>query len=211
LDDAQAYFKGEDVMKIGIIGTGKMGTALGRRWAQAGHEVCFGSRDPARAEAVAQTVGGNTRGGHYSDAVAFGEVLLLSVPWKATQEVVESLGSLQGKVLLECTNNVGGDDREAGTTELVSQWAKDAKVVKAFNTIFYQVIEAEHEPLTVFIVGDDDAKAKVTPLVRDAGFDPLDAGPIDNSHYLDALARFIIHLGYQRGMGQHIAYKLVHI
>lgn len=198
-------------MKIGIIGTGRMGTALGRRWAQAGHEVCFGSRDPAKAEAVAQTIGANARGGGYADAVAFGEVLLLSVPWKATQEVIESLGSLQGKVLLECTNNVGGDDGDVGTTEQVAQWARGAQVVKAFNTIFYQIIEAEHEPLTVFMVGNDDAKAKVSPLVQDAGFEPLDAGPIGNAHYLDALARFIIHLGYQRGMGQHIAYKLVHM
>ena len=198
-------------MKIGIIGTGRMGTALGRRWALAGHEVCFGSRDPEKAAAVARTIADTVRGGTYAEAVAFGDVLLLSVPWKATQEVVQSLGPLNGKVLLECTNNVGGDDRDAGTTELVAQWARGAKVVKAFNTIFYQIIEAEHEPLTVFIVGDDDAKATVSPLVRDAGFEPVDAGPIDNAHHLDALARFIIHLGYQRGMGQRIAYQLVQV
>jgi hypothetical protein len=202
-------------MKIGIIGTGRIGGALGKRWVKAGHQVLFGSRDPQKAAAVAQTIGANASGGSYADAVRFGEVLLLSTPWTATREVLESLGALDGKTLIECTNNVTGDESGGSTTEQVAQWAKGAKVVKAFNTIFYQILEAdpvsEQERPTVFIVGDDEAKAAVTQLVVDAGCEPLDAGPLSNARYIDALAQFIIHLGYGRGMGQHITYKLMRL
>jgi predicted dinucleotide-binding enzyme len=202
-------------MKIGIIGTGKIGGALGKRWTKAGHQVLFGSRDPKKSAALAQTLGENASGGSYADAVRFGEVLLLSTPWTATREVLESLGSLNGKILIECTNNVTGDESGGSTTEQIARWAKGAKVVKAFNTIFYQILDADsaarQERPTVFIVGDDDAKAMVTPLVVDAGCEPLDAGPLSNARYLDALAQFIIHLGYGRGMGQHISYKLIRL
>jgi predicted dinucleotide-binding enzyme len=85
-------------------------------------------------------------------------------------------------------------------------------VVKAFNTIFYQILEdpsPTQERPTVFIVGDDDVKPTVAQLVLDAGCEPIDAGPLSNTRYVDALAQFIIHLGYGRGMGQHITYKLM--
>lgn len=200
-------------MKIGIIGTGRIGTAIGKRWVRAGHQVMFGSRDPQKAITSAERIGANASGGSYADAVNFGDVLLLSTPWNATREVLESLGSLEGKTLVDCTNNVTGDERGGSTSEQIAGWAKGAKVVKAFNTIFYQILDADpatvQERPTVFIAGDDDAKPTVTQLVLDAGCEPIDVGPLSNTRYLDALAQLIIHLGYGRGMGQHIAYKLV--
>lgn len=202
-------------MKIGIIGTGKIGGAVGKRWVKAGHQVLFGSRDPQKATALAQSIGANASGGSYADAVHFGQVLLLSTPWTATREVLQSLGSLEGKTLVDCTNNVTGDEHGGSTSEQVAQWAKGAKVAKAFNTIFYQILEADPatapERPTVFVVGDDDVKLTVTQLVLDAGCEPIDAGPLSNARYLDALAQFIIHLGYGRGMGQHITYKLMRV
>ena len=200
-------------MKIGIIGTGNIGSAVGKRWVAAGHQVMFGSRDPQKAATLAEQIGANAKGGSYADAVSFGDALLLATPWSATREVLESLGSLEGKTLVDCTNNVTGDERGGSTSEQIAGWAKGAKVVKAFNTIFYQILESDssstQERPTVFIVGDDDVKPIVTQLVLDAGCEPIDAGPLSNTRYLDALAQFIIHLGYGRGMGQHITYKLM--
>lgn len=202
-------------MRIGIIGSGKMGTALGKRWLRAGHEVFFGSRDAGKAAETARSLGGSAHGGSYADAVAFGDVLLLSVPWKATRDVLSSLSGLDGKILIECTNNLTGEAVDGGTTEKVAEWAPGAKVVKAFNTIFFALIDGDPAALrerpTVFVIGDDGAKPQVLPLVTDAGFEPVDGGGIGNAPYLDAMGAFLVHLGYGRGMGDRISYRLAHV
>lgn len=200
-------------MRVGIIGSGRMGTALGRRWAKAGHAVMFGSRDAAKAQGVAEQVGHGATGGSYAEAVAFGDVLLLATPWNATQSVIESLGDLGGKPLLECTNNFG-ESGEGSTTERVAAWAKNARVVKGFNTVFFGILESDThaERPTIFIAGDDEAaKREISTLITDAGFDPVDAGPLANAGWLDAMAQLIVHLGYSRGQGNRIAYRLARV
>jgi len=197
-------------MKIGVIGTGRMGASLGRRWAAAGHQVMFGSRDAGKgADLVAHIPGAHA--GSYAEAAAFGDVVVLTTPWQATQQVLAGL-PLAGKVLLETTNNLTGVGQEIGTSEHIARWAPQARVVKAFNTIFSQLIASEPGAVrpTVFIAGDDaEATKVVAALVHDAGFTPLEVGGLDQSRMLDELARFIIHLGYTRGMGSRVSYSII--
>lgn len=197
-------------MKIGVIGTGRMGGALGQRWAAAGHQVMFGSREAHKGAALAAHIPGASAGS-YAEAAAFGEVVVLATPWAVAQEVLAGL-PLAGKTLMEITNNLSGVGYETGTSEQIAKWAPGARVVKAFNTIFSQLVVSAPGPEqpTVFVAGDDaEAKRLVAALVSDAGFAPLDVGGIDQSRMLDALARFIIHLGYNRGMGPHTSYRII--
>lgn len=202
-------------MKIGIIGTGRMASGLGTHWANAGHEVLFGSREIEKAQTVAGQVGGGVRSGSYQDAVDFGDVVVLTVPWKNAQEVLSGLTGLAGKVLLEITNNFSDTDSRS-TTERIMEWAPGAKVVKAFNTVFVQIVqtptaERVYRP-DVFMAGDDaDAKAVVAQLVVDAGFDPFDAGPAASAHHLEKLAAFIVEMGYGRSMSPFMSYKVTKV
>lgn len=200
-------------MKIGIIGTGKMGSGLGRRWANAGHEVMFGSRDPAKAQQLAAQIGANASGGSQADAVNFADVLVLVTPWDRTESVLRSLGSLRGKIVIETTNNYT-DQNPLSTTERIMQWAPGAKVVKAFNGVFSQIIHADlaaqKARADVFIAGDDaGAKAITSQLVEDAGFRAVDAGPAKNARHLENMAFFIIELGYNQGWGTKAGFQVV--
>ncbi len=202
-------------MKIGIIGAGKIGGGLGKRWLKAGHEVMFASRDAAKAQKAAAQFGANARGGTYADAVAFADVLLLSVPWEATEAVVRGLGSLSGKILIETTNNFV-DQNPASTTERVMAWAPDAKVVKAFNGIFAAIISSDvSDPASlpdIFLVGDDaSAKMVVAQLAADAGFDSVDFGPAKNARHVENLAFAVVELGYGQGKGTNVGLKLVKV
>ncbi len=124
-------------MKIGIIGTGRMSSGLGKRWVAGGHEVMFGSRDPAKARALAAQIGGGAHGGSQADAVSFAGVLLLATPFDQTEAALRDLGSLAGKVVIETTNNFV-DKNPVSTTERIMQWSPGARVVKAFNGVFWQ-------------------------------------------------------------------------
>ncbi|MBK8023458.1 MAG: NAD(P)-binding domain-containing protein [Chloroflexi bacterium] len=202
-------------MNIGIIGTGRIATALAQRWLETGHSVLLGSRDAGKAAAVAAELGGAAQGGGYQQAVDFGEVIVLTTPWEATEETLRGLTGLAGKVLLETTNKLR-DPRPETSTELIARWAAGAKVVKAFNTVFAQIIATPPADrkfqADVFVVGDDaEAKATVTTLVHDAGFSAIDAGGVANARHVENLAAFIITLGYGSGWGTGISYKIVQV
>ncbi len=205
-------------MKIGIIGSGRIGSALGRRWAEAGHAVCFGSREPAKATALAAEVGHGAKGGSVVDAAAFGEAVLLAVPWSAARGVLQPLrDTLRSKLLLDATNNLSGDHSGGPSAVQVQEWAAGAYVVKAFNTVFFQILDSDWRagdgprPAVFMIADDANAKAVAAPLIADAGFEPVDAGTLDQADAIDALARFIIHLSYEQGFGPTIAYGLVRL
>jgi hypothetical protein len=203
-------------MNIGIIGTGRIGTGLAKHWIKAGHSVMFGSREPGKAQAVAAELGSGAQGGTQEAAAAFGEVVVLAVPWNAAEAVARSL-PLDGKILIDCANDLSPSRAASsvGTAQEVAGWARGARVVKAFNTVFFQILHAEQtsgERGTVVIVGDDaDAKRVVGGLIRDTGFEPLDAGGLKNAHHIDNLAALIVELGYGQGQGTNIAYKLVRL
>ena len=206
-------------MKIGIIGTGRMGTGLGQLWLETGHGVLFGSRDPAKARAMAESIGGKARGGSNADAAAFGEVVVLSVPGPTREPTLRALGAaLDGKILLDITNVFGPDGgllvgHTTSGAEQVQAWASRARVVKAFNTIYFQNLDERpfgDQNASLFVCGDDaDARAAVLRLGADIGFDPVDCGPLENARLLEPLALLWIRLAFQQGLGSKVAFKLL--
>jgi NADPH-dependent F420 reductase len=204
-------------MKIGIIGTGNVGGALGKAWSTAGHEVFFGSREPLKAKKLASSA--NAKVGSIKEAAAFGNTVLLAVNYNVAKEAIGAAGSLDGKILIDCTNPLGsGFGLSIGYTtsagEEIAKLAKGAKVVKAFNTAFAQVMantKYGSEKPTMFICGDDaEAKKIVLQLAEDIGFEPVDVGPLKSARYLEPAAALIISLAYGLGKGTDIAYRLIH-
>ncbi len=208
-------------MKIGVVGTGNMGGGLGRQWASKGHQVFFGSREPAKARAMAASVDPGAQGGSYIDAARYGEVVLLAVPWRALDECFQMIGSwLDGKILIDCTNPITPDFMNltigfnTSSAEDVAKRAVGARVVKAFNTTLAQIIYGG--PLvgdtnaSVFYAGDDaEAKFLVASLIRDIGFEPVDVGPLYNARFLEPMAQLIIRMANAPGMSPHVALKLI--
>ena len=193
-------------MKIGILGTGNMGTALGVGWTRSGHDVCFGSRDAAKAAKVAEEAGPNARAGSFDDAATFGDVLLYTLRDVPPTKLLRDAGVLDGKIVIDC-NNSEFLDPARGTTPLArpgesfaERIAKDvprARVVKAFNTHPAAVLALDADTLrpqriSAFVAGDDPAARDVVQqLARDVGLAPIDSGELDRAYLLEGLADFL--------------------
>jgi hypothetical protein len=208
-------------MKIGIIGSGNVGGALGTRWAQAGHDVTFGSRNPASDDMrqLVAKAGAAARAASSKEALEVSELLLLATPWPSTKAVLEGLGDLTGKVLIDATNPLLPDlsGLEVGTTtsaaEQVAGWARGAKVVKAFNTVGFNIMAnpafGADRPVMFYCGDDAAAKQTVRPLVEQLGFEAVDAGPLSQARVLEPFALLWISLAYAQGQGRDIAFKLL--
>jgi NADPH-dependent F420 reductase len=207
-------------VNIAIIGTGGVGSALGTRWAQAGHTVVFGSRFP-ESEKVLELLQkcAGAKAGPPSEAIHAAEVILLAVPWPVAQETLAGLGDLGGRVLIDCSNPLTADFSgiELGHTtsaaEQIAAWSPGSRVVKAFNTASTKVMRDPMfgtYPAAMFYCGDDPAaKAVVKQLTADLGFDPVDAGPLSSARYLEPLAMLYIHLAFKQGWGSNCAFKIL--
>ena len=208
-------------MKILIVGAGNVGGTLGRRWAQMGHTVIFGTRDPAAAkiQELVQASGSNSSAtADLPTAAKAAELILVATPWNATEATLTTLGDLTGKIVVDATNPIGPGFRletpAAGSgAAAVQSWASGAQVVKAFNTTGFNNMAEPHytgESTTMFICGDDAAaKQIVRQLTEELGFDVADVGGLNTAHYLEALAMVWINLAMVQGMGRDIALKLV--
>ncbi|MFD7707619.1 NADPH-dependent F420 reductase [Streptomyces sp. NPDC059785] len=197
-------------MRIGILGTGGMADALGTRWARAGHDVCVGGRDAARAAALAARLGG--RSGELRAAAEHGtDAVLLALPYGVAAEVVGALEvPLRGRTLIDCTNPVGPGFRlltagGPGAARRVADAAPGARVVKGFNLCHEDVWRLDPpvfagRPLAVPLCGDDEhALSVVRRLVRDLGCEPLDAGGLERAELLEATAALLIGLWVGEG------------
>jgi hypothetical protein len=207
-------------MKIGILGGGNVGSALGLSWTRKGHEVLFGVRNPGSAEMaeVLASSGGKARAGSAEEAAAFGDVVVNALPWPAVKGVLSGL-NLSNKVLLDCCNpfksdlsglDVGGSSSGG---ELVAEWARGAKVVKIFNTTGSNNMETPvygGAAISMFYCGDDaGAKKTAARLASDTGFEPIDAGPLANARLLEPLAMLWVWLALKGGMGREFAFQLL--
>jgi 8-hydroxy-5-deazaflavin:NADPH oxidoreductase len=168
--------------KIGVVGAGRIGGNAGRLFAAAGHEVLFsGSRDPSKLDAIVAQAGHGARGGTVREAVEFGDVVMFSVPWRAIDEVLAEAGSLEGKIVIDTTNQFGtsGWEELSGSAAEVNQdRMPGARLVKAFNTLTagFQG-EAAGRGVAMFLAGEDaEAKSVVAGLIEDIGFTPVDVG-----------------------------------
>ena len=208
-------------MKIAVIGTGNVGSTLGRRWANNGHQVVFCSRTPdsERVRGLVGTAGPNASAAGVSEGVATSDVVVLATPWPAALASIEAAGNLQGKIVVDCTNALKEDlsglsigDGTSGA-EQVAQRAKGAHVVKAFNTISSLTMADPlfgRERADLFLCGDDaDAKRTVAQLAQELGFELVDAGPLRAARYLEYLAMLWVHLAYKQNWGPNFIFKTV--
>jgi NADPH-dependent F420 reductase len=207
-------------MKIGIIGgTGRLGSSLGKIWAEKGHEIMIGSRDPQKAKKLANSLGVNIIGGTYEEAVKFGDIIILTVPWSGAKESIKEAGNFEGKIIVDSTTTtappLGGPliRVDPSAAEKVAKWAVGAKVIKAVHTIGVESlnrVQFGSQQASLFICGDDlDAKSKAKQLGIDIGFEVIDAGPLKNARLIEPLGMLWIELAYNQGMGTDIAFKLL--
>ncbi|HXP85282.1 MAG TPA: NADPH-dependent F420 reductase [Bryobacteraceae bacterium] len=206
-------------MNIGILGSGNVGGTLGRRWSAAGHRVIFSSRNPQSEEMQKLAAEAGATSATTAAAVQASDVLLLSTPWPATQDVVKGCGNLSGKVLIDATNPLLPDlsGLSIGTTtsagEQVAAWAPGARVVKAFNTVGFNVMQDPKfsgGPAVLFYCGDDAAaKATVHQLASELGFDARDSGPLSQARVLEPFALLWISLAVKYGYGRDFAFQLM--
>jgi predicted dinucleotide-binding enzyme len=185
-------------MKIGIIGSGRIGTTLGTLWAKAGHEIMFSDRDPEQAKRAAESAGARARTGTVEEAVAYGDAMLIAVPYGALPAVAQQVGEkLKGKVVLDPNNPVPSRDgamavaaKEKGAAVSTAALLPGVKLARAFNSWGYQKLASEaHRPaprMAIPVAADDPQALKVgLQLVRDAGFDPVPAGSLAASKAFD--------------------------
>jgi predicted dinucleotide-binding enzyme len=208
-------------MKLAILGAGSVGSTLGKVWAKQGHTVIFGVRDvnAPKVQTLRTEIGTNAQAALLAEAVVQAEVVVLTVTWGAMPEVVKAIGKLDGKILLDCTNPLVGNQLNAALNltqsggEQVAAWFPSAKVVKIFNQIGWETMANPQygtEPATMFYAGDDaSAKQIAAQLAAELGFEPIDAGTLAASKFLETLASFWGQLAYGQGMGRNIAWRLL--
>jgi 8-hydroxy-5-deazaflavin:NADPH oxidoreductase len=185
-------------MRIGIIGAGRIGGNAARLFAQAGHDVVVSySRDPERLQALAAGIG--ARAGSPREAAEFGEVVMLSVPWRLIDQVLADTGPLDGRIVIDTTNQFGSDGWEdlGGRTaaQVNAERMPGARYTKAFNTLTSGFQEQAagrtgRDRVVMFLCGDDEeAKRVVASLIDDAGFTPVDMGGTADAAPMEAPRR----------------------
>jgi 8-hydroxy-5-deazaflavin:NADPH oxidoreductase len=209
-------------MRIGILGSGLMGGKLGSLLARAGHEVVFSyARSRRKLEELARGAGGNARAGTPGEAARDADALLLAVHWSRMDDVLRQAGDLSSKVLVSCSLPMNEDDTElvVGRTssgaEQLARKVPRAKFVSAFGTVpsevLFGVFEARGRaprPSLVYCGDDAEAKERAATLIRDVGFEPVDAGPLQVARYTEPFALLIARLAYEGEGGPELAYRL---
>jgi len=203
-------------MNISIIGAGNMGKGLAALFAKAGHKVALAARDTDKAVAAANELGAGVTAVAIAKAGEGADIVVLAVPYEAAAAAVEAAGGLAGKLVVDITNPMKADfsslsiGHTTSAAEEIQKSAPAARVVKAFNTIFAQVLQnggqAGGRPATVFVASDDaDARASIAELARSAGFETVETGNLASARLLEPVAALNIALGYGLGHGTDIA------
>lgn len=186
-----------DPLKIGVIGSGRIGSALGSVWVKAGHQVMFSSRTIEKDRKLAASLGPNARAGTPREAAAFGDVLLIAVPYRAMPDVGKELGdAVKGKFVIDPSNPIPSRDgeiatwaREKGAGAASAELLPGARIVRAFNAIGYARMAKAHETQGERIgmpMAGDDAKAieVASRLIREIGYEPVLVGGLAMGKYL---------------------------
>jgi 8-hydroxy-5-deazaflavin:NADPH oxidoreductase len=196
---ARAAGEAKKGMRIGIIGSGKIGGTVGELWVKAGHEVMFSSLDLEHDKALAARIGAGARAGTTKEAGAFGDVLFVAVPYAALPQVGRELGDLlKGKIVLDACNPIPGRDgdmaieaKAKGTGVASPQLLPGARLVRAFNSVGYTSLQSQAhragEKVAIPLAGDDaQALQTAARLVQDAGFEPVTVGSLARAKEFDA-------------------------
>ena len=208
-------------MRVGILGSGLMGGKLGTIFARAGHEVIFSyARSQEKLKRLAQDAKGRARAATPREAAQDADALLLAVHWSRIEDVLNQTGDLSGKVIVSCSLPMNADDTGlviahtfSGSEELAKMVPK-ARVVSAFNTVPSEVLFGVYEarrkatrPSLVYCGDDESGKQVAAELIRDVGFDPVDAGPLRIARYTEPFALLVAELAYEGEGGPELAYR----
>jgi predicted dinucleotide-binding enzyme len=205
-------------MRIAIIGAGAVGATLGQAWLKHGEDVVWGVRNPADSKYAALP---HERRLAAAEAARDADIVVIATPWSATEAAIKGLGSLAGKIVIDCTNPLGmsgdglqlvlGFDTSAG--EQIASWTPGAFVFKTLNTTgagnMARAGEYAVKPM-MLVAGDAAAKKQVVmELVRGLGFEPVDAGPLKNARLLEPFAMVWIDQAIKRGRGRDFAFAMM--
>ena len=208
-------------MRVGILGSGLMGGKLGTIFARAGHEVVFSySRSRKKLDRLAREAGGAARAGTPREAAQGADALLLAVHWSRVDDVLRQAGDLSGKVIVTCSLPMNEDDTDlvvahtsSGAEELARK-VPGAAVVSALGSVpsevLFGVFEARgggRRPSLVYCGDDNRAKEVAARLIRDVGFDPVDAGPLRIARYIEPFTLLVGQLAYEGDGGPELAYR----
>lgn len=203
-------------MKVTVIGAGNMGSGFVKQLTRAGHQVSVTARNLDKARAVAAANPGASAIAA-DNAAADADIIVLATSYGDAVDALHSIGNLQGKVVIDITNPLTADymgltiGHSTSAAEEIAKAVPGAQVVKAFNTVFAQVLAEGADfgagrKVSVFVAGDNaEAKQVVTELAEGMGFEAIDAGGLKNARYLEPLAGLNIYFGYGAGQGTAIA------
>ncbi|HET6899061.1 MAG TPA: NAD(P)-binding domain-containing protein [Vicinamibacteria bacterium] len=210
-------------MRIGILGSGLMGSKLGTIFARAGHEVVFSyAHSPRKLQRLAREARGRARAGTPREAAAKADAVLLAVHWSRIDDVLKQAGDLAGKVLVSCSLPMSADDtrlvvaRTSSGAEALARKVREADVVAAFNTVPSEVLfgvfrrkrRTRRRPSLLFCGDGRKGKRVAARLIRDVGFEPVDAGPLRTARYLEPFALAVAQLAYEGDEGPEVAYRI---
>jgi 8-hydroxy-5-deazaflavin:NADPH oxidoreductase len=216
-EDTQIHYRiEEEIMKITVVGAGNMGSAFVKQFARAGHQVVVTSRNLSKAQALAAANPGTTAVAA-GNAAAQADVVVLATGFGDAIDALRSLGNVRGKVVIDITTPLTADymgltiGHDTSAAEEIAKAVPGAEVVKAFNTVFAQVLVAGADlgrgQIVPVLVASDSARAKqvARTLAESIGFATIDAGGLKNARYLEPVAGLNIYLGYGAGLGTSIA------
>ena len=208
-------------MRVGILGSGLMGGKLGTLFARAGHDVVFSyARSEQKLKKLARDAKGNARAGTPGEAARAADALLLAVHWSRVDDVLKQAGDLSGKVIVTCSLPMNADDTalviahtSSGAEELAKKVPK-ARVVSAFGTVPSEVLfgvfaarRKAKKPSLVYCGDDAGGKKIAVQLIRDVGFDAVDAGALRIARYTEPFTLLIAQLAYEGDEGPELAYR----
>ncbi len=188
------------INKIGIVGSGNIGGTLGILLAKAGYEILYSSRHPENLKDLVRTAGPKSRAGTVAEAIAFGEVIVLSLPVKALPDLdAKTKEALKGKIVIDTSNpyperdgKIADEARKdpGGMGVFVARLLPGAKIIRAFNTVYFEDLKKTtnkaSEKIGIPLAGDDqEGLQAAVELVEDAGLDPVVTGDLKTSKWFD--------------------------
>jgi 8-hydroxy-5-deazaflavin:NADPH oxidoreductase len=208
-------------MRVGILGSGLMGGKFGTIFARAGHDVIFSyARSEQKLKRLARAAGNNARAGTPAEAAHDADAVLLAVHWSRVDDVLRQSGGLAGKVVVSCVMPMNADDTElvvahtSSGAEALAKKMRRASVVSAFGTVPSEVLfdvfkgRRRAKRPSMLYCGDHAAAKKIAArLIRDVGFDPVDAGPLRMARGLEPFTLVIAQLAYEGRRGPQLAYR----
>jgi len=210
-------------MRIGILGSGLMGGKLGTIFARAGHDVVFSySRSQRKLKRLAREARGDARAGTPREAALNANALLLAVHWSRVNDVLKQVGDLAGKVIISCSLPMNANDtalavaHTSSGAEMLAKKVRKAHVVSAFSTVPSEVLfdvfrrkrRTRRRPSLLFCGDDRHAKKIAARLIRDVGFEPVDAGSLRVARYLEPFSLAVAQLAYEGNEGPEVAYRI---